>query len=106
MSWVVVDPKYATRDGVKVARVEVPYFPDEVQYEELLGTAFSGEAFADWLLSNGVVILATGRAYESLERLMGSDVTDVPESAVRDEVAKLAIERQCVVLRWFRDGTA
>lgn len=100
MPWIVVDPKNATRDGTKVARVGVPYFPDEIDYESILEAGFGGEQFREWREAGGVVILATGTGYERLEKLMGSDYADVPESTVRDETTKLALERQVVVLKW------
>ena len=102
MSWMVVDPKYATTSGVKVARVDVPFFPDHVQYEAILGRAFEDVQFDFWKREVGVLIIATGEGYEKLEQVMGGS-TDVPESTVRNECVRLALERQIVVLRWVTD---
>lgn len=104
MTWIVVDPKYATADGVKVARVEVPYFSDEVEYESIVERAFGGEQFRAWREETGLLLLATPEAYEKLEKLMASDYVDVPAATVRDECVKLALERQVVVLKFTKDS--
>ena len=103
MSWMVVDPKYSTTEGTKVARVGVPFFPDHIEYEQIMGRAFEGEEFRAWRERGGVVILATEEGYQKLESLMGSQFADVPEMTVRNECTKLALERQVVVLRWVTD---
>ena len=99
--WMVVDPKYSTKDGVKVARVDVHHFPDEIDYESMLGRAFEGDEYLEWKTTVGLVILATPDAYEKLQKLMGGQWGDVPESAVIQEMTKLALERQVVVFKWF-----
>lgn len=105
MPWIVVDPKYSATSGVKVARVDVPAFIDEVDYESIVGAAFDGDLFKDWRESGGILILATGDGYEKLELTMGG-LTDVPESAVIDEVRRIALERQCVVLKHVQEALA
>lgn len=102
MTWIVVDPKYATADGVKVARIEVPYFSDEVEYEDIVERAFGDEKFKEWREAGGTIVLATGEAYEKLEKLMASDYVDVPAATVRDECVRLALERQLVVLKFVK----
>lgn len=101
MSWMVVDPRHATNSGTKVARVAVPYFPDEIEYEKILGEAFQGDEFLEWRNSDAVLILATEEAYTKLEQLMSSQFADVPEITVREETRKLCLERQAVVLKWM-----
>lgn len=103
---MVVDPRHATADGTKVARVQVPYFPDEIEYETLLEGSFQGPEFEEWRNSHAVLILATNEGYEKLEKLMGFEFADVPESAVIEEMRKLCLERQAVVLKWLPGGTA
>lgn len=100
MGWIIVDPKYATKTGTKVARVGVPAFIDETDYEGIVGRAFEGEQFREWRESGGTLILATDHAYAKLEQMMASEFADVPESAVREETTRLAMERQAVVLMW------
>lgn len=101
--WIVVDPgRNATTDGLKVARVGVPYFPDETDYEGILERGFGGEEWKEWRETQGLILLATDEAYTKLEKLMGSNFADVPASTVRDEVTRLALERQVVVLKWVR----
>lgn len=100
MGWIVIDPRHATVAGVKVARVGVPYFPDEIEYETIMGRAFDGPEFDEWRKETGIVILATDEGYQKLEQLIGSQFADVPELTIREETKKLCLERQAVVLKW------
>jgi hypothetical protein len=101
MAWTVVDPTSAMRSDTKVARVDVPYFPDEIEYEQIMGRAYSDPSSRDWMASGGSLILATPGAYSKLERLMNNSQVNVPERTMREETTKLALERQIVVLRWL-----
>jgi len=103
MSWQVVDPGEAIRGDTQVARVGIDFFPDHIGYEEILGRAFSDPASRDWMASGGVIVLATPDAYSVLQRLMTNSQVDVPERTMREELAKLALERKIVVLRWLRE---
>jgi hypothetical protein len=97
--WIVVDPRYSAQSGVKVVRCKVPYFPDDIDYEGILGNAFQGDDVREWRDQVGLIILATELGYGELEKLMDGPV-DVTELSVREETKKLALERQAVVLRW------
>jgi hypothetical protein len=101
MSWTVVDPTQAAGPDTKVARVDVPYFPDGIEYEEILGRAFSDPTNRDWMASGGVIVLANDEGYSKLEKLMNNDQVNVPERTVKEELTKLALERRIVVLRWL-----
>lgn len=101
MTWVVVDPKYAMSSTTKVVRIDVPYFPDEISYEEILGKAFAGDDYGEWRRQGGSLLLATPPAYGKLEKLMSGEWGDVPESTMREETRALCLERQAVVLKWM-----
>ena len=99
MAWTVVDPRYAMNPQTIVARVDLPYFPDEIDYEGMMDR---GVPEADLpAFHEKIVILATGIAYEKLQELMGSQFADVPEVTIREETRKLCLERQAVVLKWM-----
>lgn len=99
MPWYVVDPTEAAKAGTKVVRVGIPYLPDEIPYEEILGRAFSDPASRDWMASGGVVVIATDGGYKVLQRLMDGAV-DMPEHVVRRGLFSLAQDRQAAALRW------
>ena len=101
MTWVVVDPKYAMDSNTKVVRIDVPYFPDEIDYEKIIGSAFEGDEYGEWRRQGGSLLLATPPSYEKLEQLMGGGWGDIPESAMANEVRSLCLERQAVVLKWM-----
>lgn len=102
MSWKVVDPTLAAKGGSQIARVDIPYFPDEIDYEEILGRAFSDPASRDFMASGGVVVLANSDGYDELKRLMDGAI-DVPEKDVRETLVRLALVRNVVALRWTSD---
>lgn len=99
--WTVTAPATATTHDTRVVRVDVPFFPDGIEYEDILGRAFSSPADRDWMASGGVVILAVPDAYQKLESMVGAGETLVTERGIQEECLKLALERQIVCLRWL-----
>lgn len=105
MTWVVVDPKYAMDSNTKVYAFPTPAFVDDIDYESLLESAFNNmppdvlEEHETWRRV-GTLVLAVPSAYEKLMQVMGGD-WDVPEVAVRNELARMCLERQAVVLKWM-----
>lgn len=103
MSWKVIDPTIAAGPKTIVARVDIPFFPDEIEYEEIIGRAFSDPSSRDFMASGGVIVLGTNEGYEALMKLMASSVA-VPERTVKEKLLELAIARKIAVLRWSKDA--
>lgn len=99
MAWTVVDPKYAMGPDTIVARVDVPVFIDEIDYEGLMDRGVPPENATEF--HQKVVVLSNPVAYDKLSQIMGSAFADVPEFTVREELRKLCLERQAVVLKWM-----
>lgn len=98
MSWTVVSPVLAeTSRKTAVVETNVPYFPDEIDYEELLGQAFASPTDRDRLASGMLVIMATQDGAMQMHKIYDAPVV-VP---FRDTLVRLALHRQIVVLRWL-----
>lgn len=95
MTWRVVSPEEAQKRDVKVVRVQVPSFPDDIDYERILGRAFTDPSSLDWLASGGVVILATPDAFDAVKRTREMST----RRGLRDELARLTMARQVVTLQ-------
>lgn len=96
MTWVVVSPVAAATDKAIVVTIDVPLFIDEINYEKILGRAFSSPADRDRLASGLVIVLATHEGRDELRRIVESMI-DVP---VEETLTRLALRRQIVALRY------
>ena len=96
MTWSVVSPLAVVTQKAVIVTVDVPFFTDAIEYEEILGRAFSSPTDRDRLASGLVIVLATLEAKSALAEII-EGVADVP---VEETLMRLALSRQIVVLRW------
>lgn len=99
MSWVIVDTGLAARSDVRIVKVDVPEFPDRIDYEGILGRAFDRPADRDFLASGGMVLLATENGFRRL-RILAERSGMLRMQGMREELRKIGLDRQAAALRW------
>lgn len=96
MTWTVVSPIAVESSKAVIVEVDIPLFTDDIEYEQILGRAFSSPADMDRLASGMVIVLTTKEGGAGL-RAIKEATTEVP---VRETLMRLALSRQIVALRW------
>ncbi len=96
--WIVAQPEEAFKTRADVVIVDVAFFPDYIDYEGILGKAFSSPAHMDAFASGAVVLLVTRASQEAVERISRLDGVVDPTTLAKG-LRDLALDRQAVCLR-------
>lgn len=100
MTWHVVDTAVAARSPSRFVAADIPSLPDHVDYEEIVGRAFSDPSSRDFLLSGGVVVIACGEETLAELRRLGDRAHLLRREGVESELRRIGLERRAVALQW------